>query len=373
MNKNGISLALITLFTSTVSANSAIPDGRTGAMGNVGTATADYLAAPLFNPALVAVFDKSDDVGILLPGIGVNFNDQDSSIDTLDDLQDAIEDFENSNDPNDLNKIDGYLDELDGNAPIYISAGAVVAVAIPSNTVSVNMFSRGYFESFANLDISNDPDQQTRYEQSTVNLTGVGYVEFGIALAKQYKIAEEQFSFGITPKYQMLKTNFEVATVEDYDVEFSDENETSENAFNLDLGTVWLKNDFRAGLSLQNLIKQDITTKNGYTYEINPQATLGLAYATDLFTFGVDVDLTEQKRFKDIEDDTQFARAGLELNAWHWAQLRFGYEHDMNDTLDDSVTAGIGLSPFGTVNFDIAGSYASEEQAGVSASVSFTF
>jgi len=75
----------------------------------------------------------------------------------------------------------------------------------------------------------------------------------------------------------------------------------------------------------------------------------------------------------ELEDNTQFARVGIEFNAWHWAQLRAGFEHDLQDTMEDSLTAGIGISPFGTLNLDVAGSYGSDNQVGVSGNLSFTF
>lgn len=374
MSKNSLSLAIaLSFITYGVSASTYAPDGRTNAMGNAGVATADYLAAALYNPALVAVFDKSDDVGVLLPALGINVKDADNSIDTIDDLQDAIDSFESANSASKLNEIDRLLTELDGKKPINVNGGAAFAVAIPSNTVSLNLYGLGYVESFAKFNVSSNADTEKRYEQSDVTLTSFGYAETGLAIAKRVKLGEQDFSFGITPKYQLLKTHFETMTVEDFDFEYNDENETSESAINVDLGSVWMKDNYRIGLSLQNLIKQEVTSKNGYTYELNPQATVAFAYAAEYFTFAVDIDLTDQERFVGVEDNTQFIRAGVEFNAWHWAQLRFGYEHDSEDTLDDSVTAGIGISPFGTLNIDVAASYANAEQAGVAASLSFTF
>ena len=52
-------------------------------------------------------------------------------------------------------------------------------------------------------------------------------------------------------------------------------------------------------------------------------------------------------------------------------QLRAGYEMDLEDTLDDSLTAGIGISPFDVVSLDLAGSYAGENQFGASLNLAF--
>ncbi|SQD78166.1 conjugal transfer protein TraF [Moritella yayanosii] len=376
MSKNGISLGLALAFTSLAStAASYAPDGRSNAMGNIGVATADYLVAPLYNPALLAVFHKSDDIGILLPAIGVNAKDADSSLETITDLQDTIEEFENSgyNNPGFEADINNYLNELDGNAPVNITAGVAFAIAIPSNNVSVSIYGRGYVEVISRIHVDNaSGTAQGRYEASTVEVTGFGYSELGVALAKKYTIYGESFSFGVTPKYQILQTYSDITTVSDFDVEL-DESDAEVTAFNFDLGAVWMKNNYRVALAIKDVLAQEIQSTTNKTYEMTPQATLGLAYAAEYFTFGVDVDLTEQTRYVDVDDNTQFARVGVEVNAWHWAQLRAGFEHDMQDTMEDSLTAGIGISPFGTLNLDVAGSYGSDNQVGASASLSFTF
>lgn len=375
MSNNGISIGIALAFTSLASsAASYAPDGRSNAMGNVGVATADYLAAPLYNPALLAVFHESDDIGILLPAIGVNVKDADSSLETIMDLQDTIDDYESSgsNSADLENDIHDYLDELEGNAPVNVTAGVAFAIAIPSNNVSVSLYGRGYVETIANIDVDGSNDTQTRYKQSTVEVTGFGYSELGLALAKQYTIYGESFSFGITPKYQILQTYSDFSSVDDFDLELEDA-DSEVTAFNFDLGAVWMKNNFRAALAVKDVLAQEIKSTTGKTYEMSPQATLGLAYAAEYFTFGVDVDLTEQTRYVELEDNTQFARVGVEVNAWHWAQLRAGFEHDIQGTMEDSLTAGVGISPFGTLNLDIAGSYGSDNQVGASANLSFTF
>lgn len=379
MSKNGISLGLALAFTSLASsAASYAPDGRSNAMGNVGVATADYLAAPLYNPALVAVFHESDDVGILLPAIGANVKDADSSLETISDLQDTADNLNSGSSQADLDQMNQYLDDLEGDKPVNVTAGVAFAVAIPSNVISVNIFGRGYVEAIANVDVAenkgnNYVEVEKRYRDTNVIITGFGYSEFGVALAKQYTIYGESFSFGVTPKYQILQTYSDITNVDDFDVELEDA-DSEVTAFNFDLGAVWIKNDFRTALAVKDVLSQEIqSTKTNMTYELNPQVTLGLAYAAEYFTFGVDVDLTEQTRYVELEDNTQFARVGVEFNAWHWAQLRAGYEHDIQGTMEDSLTAGIGISPFGTLNLDIAGSYGSDNQVGASANLSFTF
>ncbi|CSB39989.1 TraF protein [Vibrio cholerae] len=66
-------------------------------------------------------------------------------------------------------------------------------------------------------------------------------------------------------------------------------------------------------------------------------------------------------------------RFGVEGNAWGWAQLRAGYEVDLQNSLDNSVSVGLGVSPWDVVSLDLAGSYAGDNQFGLSANLAFTF
>ncbi|WP_025562701.1 conjugal transfer protein TraF [Psychromonas sp. SP041] len=367
-NKSILALSIMgALFASNVSAANKVADARGNAMGNTGVASADYLTAPFYNPALTASYKDEDDFGIFL-GLEVSVNDQNDAISVIDDLQYHIDD-------NNQSAINQSLNELDGAEPVRVNAGIDLAIALPTDIVASNLFVHSYAEIVATTDITNND-----YQNSTVDLVAFGYIELGLALAKQFQISGEHFSFGITPKYQQMTTYAQVATVEDFDVDDYDESETTKSAFNVDLGAVWYKEDFRVALAVKDLIAQEIDVSDNQgningTYNLDTQVTVGVAYDTDYFVAAIDADLTKQTRFENIDtnDDTQFIRFGIEGNAWGWAQLRAGYEIDLEETLDNSITAGIGISPFDVVSVDIAGSYAGENQVGVSANLAFTF
>lgn len=76
-----------------VNAATVVPDGRGNGMGNTGVTSADYLLAPFYNPALVALHRDSDKFGVLFPGVGVRLRDTDKTLDTVDKLQDEIKAF----------------------------------------------------------------------------------------------------------------------------------------------------------------------------------------------------------------------------------------------------------------------------------------
>ncbi len=375
-----VGIALV-LCSATAFSAPKVADGRGNAMGNTGVASADYLLAPFYNPALAGAYRENDDVGLLLPALQATVNDNDDTLSDIEDLQDVVEDT-----PSDITAIDSYLDKLSDNAPVSVNAGAGIAVAIPNKYVAANLFAAGYAELAVDTNIDDDSTPLTRYNNSEVNLLAFTYTEVGIALAKPYTVAGQEITFGVSPKFQRLKTYAQNISLSDYDIDDYDECEQSKNSFNLDLGAFWQKDTWRVGLAVKNLFKrsldvQDTTSSIDGTYELAPQATLGGAYLSRFFTASVDLDLTRQTRFEDLNisgldddfDDTQFLRFGVEGNAWDWLQLRAGYEVDLLSNMDNSVTAGIGISPFDVVNIDLAGSYAGDNQYGATLSLAFTF
>ncbi|ENI4487490.1 conjugal transfer protein TraF [Vibrio fluvialis] len=364
-------------------AANSVADARGNAMGNTGVTTSDYLLAPFYNPALTAVYRDRDSVGLLVPALGANVRDSDESLSTIDDLQSSIDQFEAAGvgaaTQENINQLNGYLDDLADDKPFAVSGGAGIAVALPMNAVSLNFFARGYAEILADSSIAANTgntasDVETRYQNSYVNMLAFGYSEYGVAVAKLFTLQGQQIAIGITPKIQELRTYKEVVTVKDFDLSDYDQSKTSKNAFNLDIGAVWLKDNFRAGIAAKDLISQEIKTYDDQSsYTLDPQVTVSGGYVTDFLALAIDWDLTKQKRFKGVDDDTQFLRFGVEGNAWGWAQLRAGYEIDLESTLDNSITAGLGISPGDLVSVDLAANYAGNYQYGLSANLAFTF
>ncbi|ENQ5770900.1 conjugal transfer protein TraF [Vibrio fluvialis] len=364
-------------------AANGVADARGNAMGNTGVTTSDYLLAPFYNPALTAVYRDRDSVGLLVPALGANVRDSDESLSTIDDLQSSIDQFEAAGvgaaTQENINQLNGYLDDLADDKPFAVSGGAGIAVALPMNAVSLNFFARGYAEILADSSIAANTgntasDVETRYQNSYVNMLAFGYSEYGVAVAKLLTLQGQQIAIGITPKIQELRTYKEVVTVQDFDLSDYDQSKTSKNAFNLDIGAVWLIDNFRAGIAAKDLISQEIKTYDDQSsYTLDPQVTVSGGYVTDFLALAIDWDLTKQKRFKGVDDDTQFLRFGVEGNAWGWAQLRAGYEIDLESTLDNSITAGLGISPGDLVSVDLAANYAGNYQYGLSANLAFTF
>ncbi|EGQ9612021.1 conjugal transfer protein TraF [Vibrio cholerae] len=381
--KSTLAVVMAMAFSSSAFASNLLMDARGTGMGNTGVSTADYLLAPYYNPALTAVYRKNDSFGILLPSIGLRAEDKDESLKTIDDLQDSIEQFERAGvgaaTQENVDQLNRYLDQLADDKPLAVTAGIGIAVALPLDAVSLNFFTRGYAEVIAKANVAaksgNSANEvKTRYESSDVDLTAFGYTEVGLAVGKQVVLGGQTIALGVTPKVQQLRTYQDNASVKSFDLDDYDKSEVKDNAFNLDMGAVWLIDQYRVGIVAKDLFAKDIQTQNrNNTYKLDTQIAVSGSYVSDFFIAAVDLDLTKQRRFNGDNDDTQFMRFGVEGNAWGWAQLRAGYEVDLQNSLDNSVSVGLGVSPWDVVSLDLAGSYAGDNQFGLSANLAFTF
>ncbi|ENM5785556.1 conjugal transfer protein TraF [Vibrio metoecus] len=381
--KTTLAVAIAMAASSTAFATNLVMDARGAGMGNTGVSTADYLLAPYYNPALSAVYRKKDSFGVLIPTIGVRAEDKDSSLTTIDDLQDSINQFERlgagAATQDNIDQLNRYLDDLADDKPLAVTAGIGLAVALPMDAVSLNFFTRGYAEVIGKANVADKTgntanDVQSRYENSDVDLTAFGYTEVGIAIAKQVVLAGQTVALGVTPKVQQLRTYQQNVSVKSFDLDDYDKSEVKDNAFNLDMGAVWLLDQYRLGVVAKDLFAKDIQTMNkNNTYKLDTQVTVSASYVSNFFVAAIDLDVTKQRRFNGDNDDTQFMRFGIEGNAWNWAQLRAGYEVDLQNSLANSVSVGLGISPGDFVNLDFAGSYAGDNQFGLSANIAFTF
>ncbi|KQA98791.1 conjugal transfer protein TraF [Vibrio metoecus] len=381
--KSTLAVVMAMAFSSSALASNLLMDARGAGMGNTGVSTADYLLAPYYNPALSAVYRKKDSFGVLIPTIGVRAEDKDSSLTTIDDLQDSINQFERlgagAATQDNIDQLNRYLDDLADDKPLAVTAGIGLAVALPMDAVSLNFFTRGYAEVIGKANVADKTgntanDVQSRYENSDVDLTAFGYTEVGIAIAKQVVLAGQTVALGVTPKVQQLRTYQQNVSVKAFELDNYDQSEVKDNSFNLDMGAVWLLDQYRLGVVAKDLFAKDIQTMNkNNTYKLDTQVTVSASYVSNFFVAAIDLDVTKQRRFNGDNDDTQFMRFGIEGNAWNWAQLRAGYEVDLQNSLANSVSVGLGISPGDFVNLDFAGSYAGDNQFGLSANIAFTF
>ncbi|WP_114764718.1 conjugal transfer protein TraF [Vibrio rhodolitus] len=356
-------LAVAMSFGSAHAANYAI-EARGDAMGGVGVVSANFLTAPFYNPALTAIYRRNDDVGMITPSFGINYTDTGTFVDDLEFAENVVKTGDAAN-------AQKALDQLKGDN-LKVDIGGVVAFAIPNRYVAANAFGKLYTESYATAEISTaSSDALVNAQNSSVRAVSVGVAEAGISLAKYQTFMGQHISFGVTPKLQRVYTYVYEASLSNYDLKDLRDNGEGESMFNMDAGFLWFYGPFRVGVAGTNLISRDIQTQNipgtnqSYSYEMSPQYTVGAGIVADYFTLSVDYDLKEEERYVGFDDNTQMLRVGAELDLLRQLKLRAGWKKNLAyDDSEDTLTAGIGLSPLNLFQLDIGASYTNEDSMG---------
>ncbi|MEY2981643.1 MAG: hypothetical protein RL562_1870 [Planctomycetota bacterium] len=378
-------------------------EARNAAMGGVGVASSDYLAAGWANPALLTRRGESDDFGILLPAFGARFFDETGLLEDIDDFVDAYDALEAnpSADPNDYADLANQLGAL-SNRGLDAELGAGLMFAAPSESLGWALHVRTYADLQALTQIDDQDVDAIRDAlannlgtlptlASEVRLIGVNVTEVGLSLATKLDLGGFALAVGATPKFQRIDTynysvnanNFEI---DDFD---DDRYRNDDSGFNVDVGAAFdTPVGITVGLMVRDLIARTYQTEavgvgpDSFTYEIGPQATLGAAWTFGMLTLAADADLLVRERFDDavlansvegLADDIQLVRVGAELDLASWIQLRGGYQFDIEDNLDGVITAGLGISPFDVIRLDLSASYIDEESFGFAAQFGLQF
>ena len=388
-------VAALLLATSAVAAPQQTDGARNSGMGGTGVASSDYLHAGFVNPAMMTEYSiiDDDDWALLLPTIGILASDPDSLIDDLEDFTDAVDAIDDAYEAGTVtqNQLDNLADSLTtiGGKSLYAGFDAGLALAIPSKYFSSALVIDSYLDVQTFISVDAGDDSAIRNALSGTELPDLGseavaiganVTEVGLAFAKKFDIGPNGMSFGITPKIQRMEVlNIAIAVddeADDIEDEYSDDKyRNDDTGFNLDVGAAFHPTDnWTVGLAVRDVLGNDlaspITSSRQFTYNLEPVVTAGAAYNGETFTIAADLDLTTTERFN-RGDESQFFRVGAEAG-WEWAQLRVGYQMDMEDGTNDIATAGIGFSPFGVFHLDLSAA-AGDETYGVILSTSFTF
>ncbi|WP_159652891.1 conjugal transfer protein TraF [Vibrio atypicus] len=383
----------IALFASSASAANYAIEARGDAMGGVGVVSANFLTAPFYNPALTAIYRRNDDVGMITPSFGLAYSDEHNMVSDLNSASGLITEVAGG-DYSNISQMSGILDDLTGDIA-KLEIGGVVAFAIPNRFIAANVFGKAYAESFAQTDIWDGAasalpqagiNDAINAELSAVNAVSVGVTEVGISLAKYQTFLGHHIAFGVTPKLQRIYTFVYTANLDNYDITKVRENGTGETMLNFDAGFVWFRGPLRVGISATNLMKRDIKTDEiagqtitssidgsqsrtiapiSYSYQMRPLYTVGAGLVADYATLSVDYDLNEEERYTNFDDNTQMLRVGGEIDIMRQLKLRAGWKKNLAyENLDDTITAGIGLSPLNLFQLDIGASYTNENSMG---------
>lgn len=356
----------------------ATVDSRSYAMGGTGVSNANYLTSSLHNPALAARYSDKDDLGFLLPTFSVQAHDNGDLVSEIENFADAFDIWEETNDQAAQDEWQNALRNMDGDSlTANINSGFVIA--IPNQYLSTNFFALADLTLIAapqinaadlEKDINVDDDLQSRMQA----LTG-GTIDIGLTFAREVDVEAlpGKLMLGFSPKFQQLVAlGYDVGMADADDQEFTLDDAEMSSGFNMDIGVAYdINEQWQLGLNARNIIENSLETNsfangNNATYVVSPEFTFGASYQRKFVAISADLDLTEKEYFKEIDYSTQYARVGAELDAWSWAQIRAGYAHSLTDYSEDILTAGIGFKAFGVAGFDLAASYGSDNNYGVS-------
>lgn len=371
-------------------------EARNSAMGGAGVASSHYLAAGWANPALLTRRGEKDDFGFILPSIGATAFDKDGLIDDVDDFVDEFNRIEAAGTATgaELDALADQLESLDGRQ-VTGTVGLGFMIAAPSRDLGWSMHARTFVDLQSFVDV--DPADVAAIRglaggavalpplNSEARIVGVGITEVGVSLATAFEFGDSTLSVGATPKLQRIDSYNYAVTVENFDQNNFDEDQfrDDDQAFNFDIGaSLETDSGFTFGGTVRNMLEKTYNTVDtlgqSFSYDVNPTAALGVAWKHGMVMLTADVDVLSAKRFQTSgtlldDDNVQLAHLGIELDLWKWLQLRGGYQTDLENSLDDAYSAGLGISPFDLLHIDVAGTYISENSFGGVVQLGFTF
>jgi len=379
----------VAVMTSAASVTAYASDARTMAMGGASIASSDFRSSAS-NPALSSIYGMTDDFSIQLSG-GLEASDRDQMLDAIDDLQDAIDTLDQRiNDgsavPGDEQDVLDRLAALDGRT-VDIGAGAGVTVALPSSAFGASLFVRS--DARFGVDFDYDSNDSTQIQtnliagdpvdtnlNSRVRGSGYGMTEAGIAISHTFtNVGPGDLSVGVSPKYLRIDLFNKDQRISDFETSEVNDSLVEDSGFNADLGALYAfgeNRQYSVAARVKNVVPVEVTGTTGDVFEVDPLATVGFSYNSSWFTSTVEADVTEMNGYGNVAP-SQYARAGIELNAANWAQVRVGYRHDISDGREDVITAGLGISPFDVLNVDVTGIYGENDTYGAVVQVGLSF
>ena len=424
MNYKSIGFAALAMAAASVQAQDNTYDTRSLAMGGIGVASANARNAALANPAMLASMTQ-DKFDLEFPVLSGRLMDPDSLIDNLDTLNTSATNLSNALNvpvvtPAAAGVIKVAVDDFNhslglvSNKSLSMSGYAGALLSIPSKkyAFAVQLDARaeggGIFKyAPADQQLVSDLNAQLtdcnngiaaqclaatgsaagQINLATGEITGITsefnvravvMKEIGVSFAMPVKELAD-IDIGITPKFVKLTSYDYVVNAQSSNNKITlDQGKKDDSLFTLDVGAVKLfkteqGHDVRAGLVAKNIISGSATTILGNKVELSPQLTAGGSYSTGLITAGADLDLIKNKPLlSGINQESQYLRLGAEFDAWHWAQFRLGYRHDLKGNNPGLPSIGLGVSVLG-LHTDLSVAAASKKEAALAWQLGFNF
>ena len=386
MKKTLLSMALLAAATGTAASENF--NGRLTGMSGAGLVTAGYADGVLANPSMGAAFGEKDDFALVINAGGIG-TDKDDLIDAMDELVDYVDFLDGISNVQDLDRgmADTLIDRIRAveNKRVDVNAGASVVIAIPNDVLSLAVIAKARAQlgaitlidqnDYALIENAINSPFDTEDLNSAVLGKGALIREYGVSLSKSFGDADgERWLVGVTPKRVTVETIVYNATVAEYDEDdFDADDYTLENsATSFDAGITYINGNLRYGLVVKDAISNDFAAIDGDVLSLKPLTTTAIGYSSGWLKAEAALDLNAVPAFG-FAGDVQMLRAGLEISPLSWLQFRVGLQQDLENTLEDTYSAGIGLSPFDVINLDIAAVTGQDNTVGGAIQLGFRF
>lgn len=368
-------------------------DSRNRAMGGTGVASSHYTSAGFINPALLTHFGDTDDFGFIFPSVSITAADKDGLLDAIDVFQDDLDSLKTKIDNKtatvaETDALIASLLALDGKQAT-LNFGTGLSVAMPSETFAWSFVAHSYVDAQVapQIDPADEAVIRTAISGAAIDnlksegrILGAAITEVGLAFATQFSVGGTGISVGATPKVQRVETYNYSINITSFDVNDFDDSRFRDDTtqFNLDIGAAATVLDGMVtfGLVGRNLIEHEsrtvVTNGTVFTRYVGPSIKAGAALRGGGATIAVDIDVMEVDRFKN-NDGSQFLNVGGEYDLFGWLQVRLGFQTDLEDTVSDLITGGLGISPFDTIHLDLTGVYGDGDTYGGMLQLWFTF
>lgn len=187
---------------------------------------------------------------------------------------------------------------------------------------------------------------------SSARVKGVGIIEAGVALSKEYDLWGVPVAMGITPKWMRVRTYEAFQDVQGGDID-SDSSEQDFYTGNADIGVAMEWADYyRFGLAVKDVVTKHFETELGNDVTLGAKPRAGFAYVTEQLQLGVDLDLDRVEAIGE-ESAVQELSLGGEWRSSRRFAWRAGYRHDLSGNRDDIASLGVGMM-FGGFLMDVA-------------------
>ncbi len=198
---------------------------------------------------------------------------------------------------------------------------------------------------------------------SLVNYRGALVFEVPITYGHAFN---DNLALGVNLKFMKARTYFTNELIYDSDTEsFFDEAKDhymESSDFGVDLGVLYKKGIFRAGLVGRNLNTPTFDWAGPGDYELDPQVRAGVALRLwNWITVAADIDVTENDTNVSPNYKSKVLGGGLELDLLKFLRLRGGaYKNLSEDDIGIVYTAGLGVN-FYLFQLDLGASMSKEK------------